>query len=320
MILPIEYPPIETYQGSAFILGIIKAHRNLENVFYNHYINLECNDTCSIFNVNLEFSDVLWGYYRSGRLAEMNLYFIKNIARDKAFGFLKERIEQGNYLIFCGVDEYYLSYSKNYQKRHFIHDTYVYGYEETSFTVMAYQEGKLGRLKVPYREIEDALYSLEEQEEVSFCTFRPSQTARVVIDWKLIKQEYSDYFQSVSSGDSLAGTVYGINVYDVIIRCLNEIGETEGIDLRVFRCLWEHKKVMRNRAEKLQECCEVEMGGYELLDELEGTAYQVFMLMIKYSITSDRRLLRRAVRYLEDMRGVEKQWYRHIAGEPEKRN
>ena len=41
--LPFIFPPIETYQSSAFVLGIMRAHPKYADILHNGYIKLECN-------------------------------------------------------------------------------------------------------------------------------------------------------------------------------------------------------------------------------------------------------------------------------------
>lgn len=36
-------------------------------------------------------------------------------------------------MLFYNIDEYYLSYSNSFQNTHYCHDTYVYGYENSTF-------------------------------------------------------------------------------------------------------------------------------------------------------------------------------------------
>ena len=100
---------------------------------YNNYINIQCIDTDNIEEVKLNFTNVLWENYRLSGIAEMNMYCLDNIHCDCFVNFIKERINQGNYLLFYNIDEYYLSYSNSFQNTHYCHDTYVYGYENSTF-------------------------------------------------------------------------------------------------------------------------------------------------------------------------------------------
>ena len=40
--LPMRMPPCETYQGMAFIMGVLLSHENIKNYFHNTYISLRC--------------------------------------------------------------------------------------------------------------------------------------------------------------------------------------------------------------------------------------------------------------------------------------
>lgn len=105
--LPLEKPPIETYQSNAFVLGIILANDNIKNAYYNSYINLVCNNTNIMWNMELTFENDKWEYFRKVGIAEMNLYYLKNISKDKFVDFIKERLDQGNYILLYYIDEFY---------------------------------------------------------------------------------------------------------------------------------------------------------------------------------------------------------------------
>ena len=309
--LSIEMPPIETYQGSSFILGIVLANENIRNAFYNNYYNLVCNDTERIEEVKLQFTNVLWEEYRRNGLAEMDLYFLKNIAKEKCVDFLKERIEQGNYLLLYQIDEFCLSYSSNYKKKHFIHDTYVYGYSDTSFFVMAYKEKKLQLLEVLTEEIVEGMYSaLASDPDTNFCTFRPFHYAMVQPDYKKMKEELKLFMDG--SGRGKNGLVYGEQIYAVIEKCiLAMINQrldmySKHLDLRVFRVLWEHKKVMRLHVVKVGERKTVENKNMDELEEIEHIAHNTFLLAMKYNITKKESILYDILEHISEIRRREK--------------
>lgn len=304
--LPIVHPPIETYQGNSFILGILLAHQNTSCVYSNNYINISCKDTTDTFYMNLMFTKSMWEDYRVCGIAEMNLYNTLNIGKMQFVDFLKERINQGCYLLFYSADEYYLSYTKHYNKDHFMHDSYVYGYDNETFSVMAYQNNKLSEIKVPYQEICEAVYSS------SFCTFRPNHSIQVNVNLDLIYQEYQDYYNAVFGDGNQEGVVYGINTYDVLADCLKMLInctdlERKKIDPRPFRCLWEHKKVMKDRFAMLNEKYRIGYKMISLADELDRIAYTVFMLVLKFNITQDDDQLKGMIQYLTKMKEKELQ-------------
>lgn len=310
-ILPLTVAPIETYQGTSFVLSVILSHENTANAYFNNYINIRCNNTYDSYEMNLDFIGVTWEDYRAKGIAEMNLYYLKNIHRDTFIEFIKERIDQGNYLLFYSVDEYYLSYSGYFQSKHNIHDTYVYGYNEDSFYIMAYKGGKLSRFNIPMLELLRALYYQERSmENLSFCTFRPNHSVKEMIDLEMIKQSLWDYYHSENLGNKSSTTIYGISTYNILIQCVKTAiskFETEvfRVDLRPFRLFWEHKKVLKDHISKISETILLDSIVKGMINEIESQASIIFKLMIKYKLNNDVRILEKVVNYLTQLREKE---------------
>lgn len=309
-ILPFTWPPIETYQGTSFILGVLLATPSISSMYYNKYINLFCNNTYNTYQVELEFANVSWEDYRLSGVAELNTYSLCNIARRKAVDFIKERIDRGNYMLFYWLDEFYLSYSDNYKRRHFIHDTYVYGYKGDSFCAIAYSEKRLHRLYLPEKELEKALYKGENFNEHSFSTFRPRCGYKEEVCLNKIKKELLDYYESTNSQKTDQGKVYGLSCYDVLIACVqrlieNKVQEQDAIDKRPFRILWEHKKVLKEHLKKMEELGEFENESCNIIIEIENETRIIFGMIIKFNLKPELAILYRVVYYLKQIKQKE---------------
>lgn len=301
-------PPIETYQSSSFILGIVLANDNIKNAYFNNYINLSCNNTSDIWNMNLRFVNDLWEDYRVAGLAEMDMYHLKNIAKENLADFIKERIDQGNYLLLYYIDEYYLSYTENYMKKHIIHDTYIYGYSTDLLYIMAYKDNKLQTCEILMEEIVSGMYAyMDVNKDANFCSFRPFHAKYVEIDCVKIKNEIRNYVKGYQLNSD--GIISGVETYDILINCLRakiESYEHNKLDLRVFRLLWEHKKVLIDHIKeiiKIKNCNEVYI---DKMQYIERIANKVFMLAIKYNMTYDKRILHNMLCYIDEMKGIEK--------------
>lgn len=310
-ILPLAAAPIETYQGTSFILSVILSYENMGNAYFNNYINIRCNNTYDSVKVNLDFTGVSGDDYREKGLAEINRYFIKNIHQDNFHGFMRERIDQENYLLFFGVDEYYLSYSEYFQKKHRLHDTYVYGYDADSFCMMAYKDRKLSRFQLPMQELLRALYCQDRPMEIiSFFTFRPSHSAIEVISFEKIKQSFYEYYHSEYSGNGSQTAIYGMNTYNILIKCaetaISEFNnDAYPMDLRPFRAFWEHKKVFKDHILKMSEKIVFDRRVYGMMDEIERQSSIIFKLMIKHKLNSDVQILERVAAYLMQLKEKE---------------
>lgn len=311
--LPLVMPPSATYQGAAFILGIILATPNIANEYYNNYIDLVCNNTEQMNELELEFARVTWEDFRLNGIAEMNLFHLKNIERDKFIGFINERIDQNNYILLYEIDEYYLSYSEYYHKDHFIHDTYIYGYDADSFYIMAYKEKKLTMQEVAKDEIVEGIYSYYNfGHDESFCTFRPCHSVAKAIDTNKIISSIKEYLGNKK--ESCDEKVYGLETYGVIQKCILNIYKNskddvcEELDIRVMRLLWEHKKVLNDHIQKLQEYIKTNNKITEKFVDLENISHDIFLMAIKYNLTHRKRILKTIIEALDILKDREKEY------------
>lgn len=319
--LPFIFPPIETYQSSAFVLGIMRAHPEYADISYNRYIKLECKNTKQLSEINLMFKDSLWESFRVWGLAEMNLYNVSNFNKSTLLKFLCERIDQGNYLLLYDVDEFYLSYTDNYMLRHFSHDTYVYGYDSGEFMVQAYQEGHLKLLRVNMQEIVESLLSKKGRKESpdkrNFCTFRPCINKGVKLDTKAILKDLKEFYEKQSI-DRHTENLFDIEVYEVLIEALCNVEVGTDADLRPFRCLWEHKKLMLERIKHLSfdeysDC-------WATLKKICGKTELIFRLMMKYNMVYHKMLIERAKSLLINVKQEELKWYMNYIKQMEEIN
>lgn len=294
-ILELSDSPIETYQSLAFLLSIVLVHENIKNAYYNKYINLErtCDTNSNTFHIT--FLDVLWGEYYEDGLAELNIHYIREILKADCCIYMRNILDENNYLLLYDVDEYYLSYSKCYHSIHRVHDTYIYGFYDTHFYVMAYMNGKLSRIKVDVEEVIEALYyRLNDSEDISFCHFRFYDSSNVSIDLRCIRDQLVQYLQG--KGISKIHDIYGINTYDIISNYLDYMGENLMCDINYkhFRVLWEHKRIMRERIERLSKMIHIDNSMIETSKEIENSANSLFMLIMKYNLKRNEAIIDRA--------------------------
>ena len=300
--LPFVFPPIETYQGISFILGVMSAYSAYAAIRYNNYINLECAETDQLYDMKLIFSDSMWEYYRASGLAEMNLYDVSNLDKKTLSQFICERIDQGCYLLLYDVDEYYLSYTDNFNKQHFDHDTYIYGYNDEYFHILAYKNKHLTTLYIDKQEIVNALVSDRKR---SFCTFRPSINRNVNADKNVILNKIRTFYEGGSVADCKPGRVYGIGVYEVLLTGMCTI--VKEADLRPFRCLWEQKKMMRDRLLYLKDNFSNDC--LKQLEDICESTEMVFRLMMKYNMTFNTLIVDKAYRSIQTIRDEDLLWY-----------
>lgn len=312
-ILPMSIPISETYQLTAFILGIFSQKEEAKNCIYNSCINLYVSENVW-GETTIDLSSALCEDYRVNGIGEMDLYYLRNISKSKCAAFLKERIDQENYLLFFDIDEYELSYSHYFKKRHFIHDTYLYGYDEQFFYVMAYSQGHLRLLKVPQQEIIEGLYSsLESNDDTHFCTFRIYRNASFLIDINAILTQVDMY---LTGGVDDKGNRFGIQYYSVLHEILekvkNDRDSDKKIDTKVFRLIWEHKKILVARNDYLKNEILELSSLTDLAKELEHMGSMIMLLILKFNITSNMELLETIKIQLNHMRELEEKYWKNF--------
>jgi hypothetical protein len=313
-ILKLENQPIETYQGISFMQSIILAHNNIKNEIYNSYINLVCNNSNNINDIKLNFLDVTWEDFRLRNLVHMYIYILSNIIKDNISSFLKERIDHNDYILIFNIDEFYLSYSKAYQKNHYIHDTYIFGYDNDEFAVMAYKNSNLQRIWVNQNEIKTGIHKAWiKDKDIGICTLQVYEYVNQEIDISKIINNLNYYLNSKdNNGNSFNDNTYGISIYKKLDEYIfNKKGETS-VDLRLFRMFWEHKKMMRLRIEKINEIFCLDNERLFEIKEIENMANIIFNMMIKYSLKCDIDIMQRTLFMLSKIEQKEKSFIENI--------
>lgn len=319
MVLPIVIPPTETYQSTSLVLGVILSTPNISNEYFNNYMMLSCKKTDIMSEMWLDFYGTDWESFRKRGIFEMNLFQFMNFDRKGFLGFIKERIDQGCYILFYYIDEYYLSYSDYYHKKHYIHDVYVYGYEGTSsFWVLAYKMKKLMLFQVNAEEICDGIFSQYiEDEKRNFCSFRPNQFITIDFDASKIMSNICVYLFG-EDGNRDDESAYGLMVYEVLEQCIAKIckssmeGKNQDVDLRDIRLLWEHKKILLEHVNKLIEYGIVDSVFRNRCTQLCNFAQNIFRISMKYNISYKAELLLNVIDYLNVLKEAEIKMLREL--------
>lgn len=107
--------------------------------------------------------------------------------------------------------------------------------------------------------------------------------------------------------------LYGIKIYDAIINSLLNFikNKEQKIDMRVFRMIWEHKKILKLQLLKLQEVLDIETY-VEDADKIEVMGNKVFLLGIKFRLTKDFSNLKKMVEILNSMKTQEQKYLKKL--------
>ncbi|MBO4292460.1 MAG: hypothetical protein J5898_11190 [Lachnospiraceae bacterium] len=310
--LPFCFPPIETYQAHSFVLGVLLAYPEYSEIQYRNYINLRCQKTGHLSSIDLAFESVLWDEYYEQGLVEKNVYDMANFNKKTLIRFLKERIDEGYYPLLYDLDEYYLSYTDVYKIFHSNHDTYIYGYEGNCFLVEAYKGDHLSLLTVKQEELANALLSKKAYKDVdkkrSFAVFRPWPYGKVKAESQEMLCGIRKFYEKTEPVADETGTVYGFGVYKVLLEYAKNLDVDKNANLRPFRCVWEHKKLMVRRIEYMYP--DAKDGRLEMMREICDEMELVFRIMMKYNRLLKREILERACWKFQAVIDKDMQWYK----------
>lgn len=249
---------ITTFLHHALSLAVVLADERLLPWYYEHYINIYSNTNESGL-LNLEFLEyygpyngVMYCYYLGYNL----LKEISNI-----IDFIIDQINRGYYVVI-NVDEYYLPEKIRYHNDHYVHQSLIYGYDNTRQKLMALgfnQENLFSKHTLDYNQFMEAfekgkLYYKEtapwtENSAIELIKFKDHLT-EYPFDLQRFLTKLDNYLSS--SGDdpiiftymlNKANVKYGLNVYDEVIHHLENLLKGRfTIDYKNIHLLAEHKK------------------------------------------------------------------------------
>lgn len=302
--LLLDTPPSETYQCTSFFIAILIAHPSTQNYYYNNFINLKCRNSSEPLGTELTYITNHWEYIRPYDFAQIDEYNLKNIPRNQLVPFLKKCIDNNKYLLLYMIDDYYLSYSASYKRRHFIHDTYIYGYDNDYFLVQAYSNENLHQLRVSANEIEESLYNISTDLDVTFKTLHIDDSKKVELNLHTMYTEFNNYLNGVAPNDIESFDIYGMNTYKALLEFMKMIPKAMKnieylLDYRVLRFFWEHKVSRTNLLQYIKGSIHIDDEIFLLSNEISILSCNLFNQFLKYTIKKNPNQLEKMNNYLE---------------------
>ena len=301
VILPYVEPMYSTYHWLSSAGIPAKQNTTSDNWYYNNTIEWRCTRKFLQGFTTPELS------LSSGNI--WNIPFLDKIgvntrfARRCALDIIKTMIDDGFYVAFSGVDDYYVKGKSWYKEEHFNHDGLIVGYDDESGTlsIAAYDQRWIFTVfETPQECFVEAMTVLCDKGTYGGLHAVKAKNDPQEINIKNIYNELKKYLSSTINDYSLDNpeAVWGIVVYDFLCMYLDKLADGsiphERRDRRVFRLVWEHKKCMLGRIRALEKLC-----GWD--DEL-GSAYEkVVGLTDKVRFIYSKFVLKYSSKHLEEM-------------------
>ncbi|MDY5627630.1 MAG: hypothetical protein SPF92_08530 [Clostridia bacterium] len=174
---------------------------------------------------------------------------------------IKNALDQGFYVGFSYVDDYWIKGKSFYKEKHRLHDGIICGYDQAkkSYYMFAYDENWIFRVfETPQSCFEKSIKSAQEIGTYSALRFFRAKTDKFPLDIELIIKNLKLYLESDINKYPLDEEEYvlGTAVHDYvrIYMSMLQKGEIscEYADRRTMRMIWEHKKCMLDRIKTVE--------------------------------------------------------------------
>lgn len=260
VVLPLCEPLLSTYHYEGSVCSILHDNPTIENWYLNNVVGLRCNRA-------------FIGSYTTPEVSVWNSSFFENPYIERIpfplkylgvhlHDVIRSLIDEGYYVFISALDDFYIEGKSWYQERHFNHDCLIFGYDQTDQTyhMLAYDQ------KWRYQPFKTSKKGVEAARKSSFRTqyfgnlyaLKPF-SERVELDEKQVLRELETYLDSTweKYPPSENEFAYGAIVHDYMTVYLYKqfLGAFpyERIDRRIFRALWEQKRLMLKRIEAFEE-------------------------------------------------------------------
>lgn len=262
--LPLTEPIYSTYHYQGPCTAIAVKNPSVRNWYLNQVMNLNCSRKflTGFTTPEITVLDSSW---------TENPYIDKHwISTQFTDGYInpiiRKMLDQGFYVAFVGIDDYYVKGKTWYKQRHFIHDGLICGYDQTdkTYCIYAYDSNWIyKKFWTPQKSFDAGRAAVLKKD--SYCSICGLNTRDDTIEFspktaydKLCEYLDSDLEKYRFDGE---GLVYGMAVHEYIaeyvMRLYREDIPYERLDRRVFRLIWEHKKVMLERILQIERVLEL---------------------------------------------------------------
>ena len=257
--LPLAEPVYSTYHHHGACSAATAKNTTIQNWFFNEVMILRCT------------RKFLSGYTTPELLIAQSSWFDcphfdkRWFPTDLMGGYIhpvmRNLIDAGFYVCFSGVDDYYVEGKTWYKERHFAHDGLICGYnqQDKTYCLYAYDSNWIySKFWTPQKGFELGRRAMGKKGRYdTFCAIRPKMNIVEFSHETALKkiEEYLDSdFEKYPETDE--GYVYGIVVHDYIVKYIDKLLDGsipyEKMDRRIFRLIWEHKKVMLERIQRIE--------------------------------------------------------------------
>ena len=301
VILPYVKPMYSTYHFLASPGIAAKQNNTSDNWYYNNTVEWSCDRRFLGNYTGLEMRLIHGDVHNIPIIdrTRINIRFAGRCVID----IIKNIINEGFYVTFNDIDDYYIKGKCWYKEQHFNHEGMIIGYddENNTFIMVGYDQRWIYTVfETPQECFVEGMNSSCEQGVYGRLYAIRTKNEIYELNTRDIYNNLKKYLSSDINIYPLNtnGIACGIVVYDFLCIYLDKLLDGSiphhRRDRRGFRMVWEHKKCMLGRIKAVENLC-----GWD--NELSSTYEEVVELADKVRFIYSKFVLKYSSTHLEKM-------------------
>ena len=260
VLLPFHVPMVATLHYHAAAGIALENHPTAFNEILNKCTTIACTRKFLRGYTTPESSVARNGLHNFNSLELYRISYRFALSYSKEI--IKQMIDEGMYVYFSRVDDYYLPGKSWYGVRHMAHDGIICGYNETEsiYLIAAYDSNWVFRLiRIPQSCYMEAAQASLERHEYGGITGYRVKDVEVELDEPLILKYLKDHLKATIDTVSMESDSWtsGIAVHDLLAMYVDKLKDgsipVDKMDWRALRPVWEHKRCMQERLKAIEK-------------------------------------------------------------------
>lgn len=263
--LPLAEPMFKTFQNQAAGTVILGENPSLNNWYLMETTDISCTRDFLNGRTTPDFFVTNSFWYRNPHLESISISF--RFVGGEINRIIRRMLDEGYYVYFHAVDDYYIKGKSWYKERHVPHDGLICGYNqnEKTYCIYAYDSNWVcQKFWTPQKCLDNARNADRKQGKYGTLYALKPRDTQVNFSVGIACQRIAHYLDSPLEIDPRDGIekVHGSKVQFYLSEYVKKLYDGsipyERKDRRIFRQLWEHKKVMLQRLRMIEEECEMD--------------------------------------------------------------
>ena len=282
----IENPFLREIHNTAFSFSVLEGYEKFSYKWIlSNFIGLKYTD---LITYDLPFF-LRWPCFK-----KKTIFLLPN---NNIINLMVNYINKGLY-IYTEINEYFIPNRKSFNNCYFTHDILIYGYSNSQkllFTIAYNEKRKYEKQAISYDDFLKAFNSCKTKYLLKTMVFSIDNNYNFnCLQYDKIKNDLKKYIYPSKK-------YLGINVYKYLENDLIRSHSNKYINMRSFRTIKEHKKILFLLSEFFVLPNEIK----ELLNELINDSNIIFNLSLKYNITNNEKIINSIILRLKQLKTKE---------------